>query len=47
MESFVWSGVKEILASAGFEVAWSGDLPNELGDDAVLAQAHEEGWGLI
>ncbi len=47
LDSCVWGGVKEILAAAGFDVAWVGDLPSDPGDEDVLAQANYEGRVLV
>jgi predicted nuclease of predicted toxin-antitoxin system len=47
LDSCVWGGAKQTLAVAGHDVVWSGDWPEDPGDEEILAQAHGEGRVLV
>lgn len=47
LDTCVWGGVKDLLASAGFDVRWVGDLASDPGDDEVLATAYRESRVLV
>ncbi len=42
LDTCVWGGVRAELQAAGHDVLWTGDLPADPGDEAILAQAHGE-----
>jgi predicted nuclease of predicted toxin-antitoxin system len=39
--------VMPALAAAGHDVIWTGDWPNDPGDEAILSYAHQQGRTLI
>ena len=47
LDSCVWGGSKQLLEAAGHDVIWSGDWPEDPGDEEILTQAHQEGRGLV
>jgi predicted nuclease of predicted toxin-antitoxin system len=47
LDTCVWGGAKQVLHTAGHEVIWSGDWPQDPGDEEILAQAHREGRVLV
>ena len=47
LDTCVWGGVKQLLASAGHDVLWAGDWENDPGDDEILAVAHNDSRVLI
>ena len=47
LDTCVWGGLKEPLGAAGHDVVWTGDWPEDPGDEEILEQAHEEGRVLI
>ena len=47
LDSCVWGGAKSVIKAAGHDVIWSGDWPSDPGDEAILAQAHQEGRVLV
>lgn len=47
LDSCVWGGARETIATAGHDVAWVGDWDGDPGDAAVLARAKAEGRVLI
>jgi predicted nuclease of predicted toxin-antitoxin system len=47
LDTCVWGGVKAELQSSGHDVLWTGDLPQDPGDEDILAQAHREQRVLI
>jgi predicted nuclease of predicted toxin-antitoxin system len=47
LDTCVWGGAKSVLEAAGHEVIWSGDWPEDPGDDEILAQAYREGRVLV
>jgi predicted nuclease of predicted toxin-antitoxin system len=42
LDTCVWGGARVELQAAGHDVLWTGDLPEDPGDEAILAQAHRE-----
>jgi predicted nuclease of predicted toxin-antitoxin system len=42
LDTCVWGGVKTDLQAAGHDVLWTGDLPQDPGDEDILAQGHRE-----
>jgi predicted nuclease of predicted toxin-antitoxin system len=47
LDSCVWGGVRAELAAAGHDVVWTGDWPEDPGDEEILARAHTEGRILV
>jgi predicted nuclease of predicted toxin-antitoxin system len=47
LDTCVWGGAKADLQAAGHDVLWTGDLPEDPGDEDILAQAHREERVLI
>lgn len=47
LDTCVWGGAKRTLAVEGFDVIWSGDWPQDPGDEEILAQAHNDGRVLV
>ena len=42
LDTCVWGGVRKELESAGHDVVWVGDWPEDPGDEEILATAHRE-----
>jgi predicted nuclease of predicted toxin-antitoxin system len=42
LDTCVWGGAKTELQAFGHDVVWTGDLPEDPGDEEILAQAHRE-----
>lgn len=42
LDSCVWCKAADALRAAGHDVDWSGNWPQDPGDDAILARAHSE-----
>ncbi len=42
LDTCVWGGVKAELEAAGHDVLWTGELPQDPGDEEILAMAHRE-----
>ena len=42
LDTCVWGGARKELETAGHDVDWVGDWPQDPGDDAILAHAHQE-----
>jgi predicted nuclease of predicted toxin-antitoxin system len=47
LDSCVWGGAKAELLALGHDVIWSGEWPEDPGDDEILARAHQEGRILV
>lgn len=47
LDSCVWGGSRQVLEAAGHDVVWSGDWPEDPGDEEILTQAHQEGRVLV
>ena len=47
LDSCVWGGVRAELAAAGHDVVWTGDWPEDPGDEEILARAYGEGRILV
>jgi predicted nuclease of predicted toxin-antitoxin system len=47
LDTCVWGGAKAELQTAGHDVLWTGDQPQDPGDEDILAQAHLELRALI
>lgn len=43
LDTCVWGGSKEFLASLGFDVVWMGDAEKDPGDRAILSMANDQG----
>ena len=46
-DTCVWGGAKPDILAAGHDVLWTGDLPQDPGDEDILAQAYREQRVLI
>jgi predicted nuclease of predicted toxin-antitoxin system len=42
LDTCVWGGARTELLAGGHDVLWTGDLAEDPGDEAILAQAHRE-----
>jgi predicted nuclease of predicted toxin-antitoxin system len=42
LDTCVWGGARAELQAAGHDVLWTGDLPEDPGDEEILAQARRE-----
>jgi predicted nuclease of predicted toxin-antitoxin system len=42
LDTCVWYGVRNELIATGYDVIWSGDWPEDPGDERILATAHRE-----
>ena len=42
LDTCVWGGVLNILKDSGHDVLWTGDWPEDPGDQEILAKAFEE-----
>ena len=42
LDTCVWGGAKKFLAVSGHDVVWTGDWPEDPGDEEILAIAHSE-----
>ena len=47
LDTCVWGGTKPVLESAGHDVTWTGDWPQDPGDTEILAYAHRESRILV
>lgn len=47
LDTCVWGGAKCDLIAAGHDVVWSGDWPEDLGDEEILDKANAEGRILV
>jgi predicted nuclease of predicted toxin-antitoxin system len=47
LDSCVWGGVRAELTAAGHDVIWTGDWPEDPGDEDILARAHADGRILV
>ena len=47
LDTCVWGGARGELAGAGHDVVWSGDWPEDPGDEEILATAFREGRVLV
>ena len=47
LDTCVWGGAKKILESSGHDVVWSGDWPEDPGDEEILAKANNDGRILV
>ena len=47
LDTCIWGGAAEELRAAGHDVVWSGDWENDLGDEEIIAIAHEQGRTLV
>ena len=43
LDTCVWGGACTELRSAGHDVIWAGEWPDDPGDDEILERAHAEG----
>jgi len=46
-DSCVWGKARHELETAGHDVVWSGDWPNDPGDEEILAHAYGQGQVLV
>ena len=42
LDACVWGGTAKELTSAGHDVVWAGDWPEDPGDDEILARAFSD-----
>ena len=47
LDSCVWGKARSELEAAGHDVVWSGDWPNDPGDEEILAYAYGQGRVLV
>ena len=47
LDTCVWGGTAEVVRAAGHDVVWSGDWPEDPGDEEILARAYAEGRILV
>lgn len=47
LDTCVWGKARHELEAAGHDVVWSGDWPNDPGDEEILARAHSQARVLI
>lgn len=47
LDACVWGGAKAVLQADGYDVIWAGDWDTDPGDEAILAQAYQEGRVLV
>jgi predicted nuclease of predicted toxin-antitoxin system len=47
LDSCVWGGVRHELAATGHDVVWTGDWPEDPGDEVILTHAHAVGRILV
>jgi predicted nuclease of predicted toxin-antitoxin system len=47
LDTCVWGGAKKTLKSSGHDVVWTGDWPEDPGDEEILAKANNEGRILV
>jgi predicted nuclease of predicted toxin-antitoxin system len=47
LDACVWGGVRGELQSAGHDVDWAGEWPEDPGDEEILERAHREGRVLV
>jgi len=47
LDTCVWGGAKKTLESSGHDVVWTGDWPEDPGDEEILAKANNEGRILV
>jgi len=47
LDACVWGGASEELQSAGHDVVWAGEWPEDPGDDEILERANREGRILV
>ncbi len=47
LDTCVWGGAKQALATDGHDVEWSGDWPKDPGDEEILSIAHAQNRTLI
>jgi predicted nuclease of predicted toxin-antitoxin system len=47
LDTCVWGGSRKTLEAAGHDVEWTGDWPQDPGDDAILTHAYQEGRILV
>lgn len=43
----MWGGARAAISAAGHDVVWTGDWPEDPGDDEILARANSEGRVLV
>lgn len=47
LDTCVWFGLRTNLLAAGYDVVWTGDWPQDPGDEEILATAYREGRILV
>ena len=47
LDTCVWGGVRRDVERAGHDVVWSGDWPEDPGDEEILLRAHSEARVLV
>lgn len=47
LDTCVWGGARRDLETAGHDVVWAGEWPEDPGDEEILTRAHHEGRALV
>ena len=47
LDTCVWGGARTQFTAAGHDVIWSGDWPEDPGDEEILSRAHAQGRILL
>jgi predicted nuclease of predicted toxin-antitoxin system len=47
LDTCVWGGARSAIAAGGHDVVWTGDWPQDPGDEEILRRAAEEGRILV
>ena len=47
LDTGVWGGAKKTFESSGHDVVWTGDWPEDPGDEDILAKANNDGRILV
>lgn len=47
LDTCVWGGAVADLKTAGHDVVWAGEWPEDPGDEEIVARAHREGRILV
>jgi predicted nuclease of predicted toxin-antitoxin system len=47
LDTCIWGGTRKELRSAGHDVIWAGEWPEDPGDDEILERSHREGRVLV
>jgi predicted nuclease of predicted toxin-antitoxin system len=47
LDTCIWGGAIKVLATAGHDVRWMGEMDPDPGDEEIMRKAYEEGCVLI